>query len=248
MWASGSNASIRTKLGKKKLERFRELETLEKVFQPPFEEIFRKDYVLKGKWCNEVFGNGCPLVLELGCGKGEYTLGLARNYPDRNFMGIDIKGARIWRGARTARQEGLSNVAFLRTRIDFIPSFFAPSEVEELWITFPDPQEKRRRRKKRLTGAIYLNMYRQLLRDGGMVHLKTDNGSLYQDTLELVRHNRLPIVRFSDDLYREGWDDETASIQTFYESNFLKEGARIHYLCFRLSAHQEIRDLPHEIE
>jgi len=248
MWASGSNASIGHKLGKKKLERFRELETFERVFQPPFEEVFGKDYRLKGRWRSGVFGNDHPLILELGCGKGEYTLGLARHYPERNFMGLDIKGARIWRGARTAHLEGLSNVAFLRTRIDFIRSFFAPAEVDELWITFPDPQEKKRRRKKRLTGAMFLNLYRELLRDGGLIHLKTDNPALYQYTLELARFNHLPVERFTADLYREGWNDETVSIQTFYESNFLKEGSRIHYISFRLPADREISELPHESE
>jgi tRNA (guanine-N7-)-methyltransferase len=132
-------------LGKKKLSRFRELESLDRVIQPPFEEVFGKDYYLKGKWCQEVFGNDKALVLELGCGKGEYTVGLARNYPDKNYMGLDIKGARIWTGAKVAHEEGLSNVAFLRTRIDFVNSFFAKDEIDEIWITFPDPQEKKRR-------------------------------------------------------------------------------------------------------
>ena len=131
-------------MGKKKLSRFRELETFERVFQPPFEEIFQTDYRLKGKWSREVFGNDHPLVIELGCGKGEYTVGLAKHYPEKNFIGIDIKGARIWKGARTAHQEGLLNVAFLRTRIDFIGSFFAPGEVDQLWVTFPDPKKAHR--------------------------------------------------------------------------------------------------------
>ncbi len=232
-------------MGKKKLSRFRELETFERVFQPPFEEIFQHDYRLKGKWCREVFGNDRPLVLELGCGKGEYTVGLARLYPDRNFMGLDIKGARIWKGARTAHHDELLNVAFLRTRIDFIGSFFAPSEVDEIWITFPDPQEKRRRMKKRLTGALFLNRYSEILKDGGTVHLKTDNESLYQSTLELVRFNQLPLGRFSSDLYRENWQDETVSIQTYYEARFIEGGAKIHYLDFRLPGDREIKEIPH---
>jgi len=235
-------------LGKKKLSRFRELESLERVFQPPFEEIFNHDYRLKGKWCSEVFGNDHPLVLELGCGKGEYTLGLARVYPERNFIGIDIKGARIWRGALTAHQEQMEHVAFLRTRIEFIPSFFTAGEVDELWITFPDPQEKLRRRKKRLTGALFLNKYREILKDHGMIHLKTDNESLYRYTLELAGYNNLPVDRFTSDLYREHWNDETVNIRTYYESRFISDGAKIHYLRFRLPVDHEIKELPHDPE
>ncbi len=232
-------------MGKNKLSRFSELATFDRVYQPAFNEIHQGEYPLKGRWCSEVFQNDHPLVLELGCGRGEYTIGLARRYPERNFLGLDIKGARLWRGAKTAHEEGIPNAAFLRSRIDFIRSFFAPGEVDELWITFPDPQEKRRRQKKRLTGTLFLNMYREILKDGGLIHLKTDNGSLYADTLELVRYNRLPLDRFSGDLYREEWDDETVTIQTTYERTFLEEGATIRYLSFRLPAGQVISALPH---
>jgi tRNA (guanine-N7-)-methyltransferase len=235
-------------LGKKKLVRFRELGSLEKVFQPPLEEIFQKNYHLKGRWKKEVFGNDYPLVLELGCGKGEYTTGLARKYPTMNFMGLDIKGARMWTGARTARDEGLGNVAFLRTRIDFINSFFARDEIEEIWITFPDPQEKRRRMKKRLPGALFLNKYREILKDGGKVHLKTDNRELSLDTQEMVRYNDLTLVRHSDDVYSEDWEDETVSIQTYYEKIFLTEGIKINYICFRLPAGKKIKELTYESE
>lgn len=230
-------------MGKKKLSRFRELENLDRVFQPPLEEIFNRDYSLKGKWCRSVFENDHGLILELGCGKGEYTVELARNNPGLNYMGLDIKGARIWTGARTALDEGLSNVAFLRTRIDFIGSFFAREEVDEIWITFPDPQEKRRRQKKRLPGAHFLNKYRAFVKDGGRIHLKTDNLQLYLDTLELVSLNGLEVVEQSTDVYKEGWQDERASIQTYYEKRFLKEGAKINYLCFRLPAGKEIKEV-----
>jgi len=235
-------------LGKKKLERFRELENLERVIQPPMEEVFGKDYPLKGRWKKEVFGNDHPLVLELGCGKGEYTVGLGRKYRGRNFIGVDIKGARMWSGARAAQDEGLSNVAFLRTRIDFINSFFGRDEVEEIWITFPDPQEKRRRLKKRLPGALFLNRYRKFLKDGGRVHLKTDNHELYLDTLEMVRYNGLPVERKSEDIYSEGWEDDTVCIQTYYEKKFLSDGKSINYLCFKLSSGTEIKEVSHGSE
>ncbi|MDF1573951.1 MAG: tRNA (guanosine(46)-N7)-methyltransferase TrmB [Bacteroidales bacterium] len=229
-------------MGKKKLARFADLESLEKVFQPSLEEISDRDYRLKGRWSPDVFGNNRPLILELGCGKGEYTLGLARKYPDRNYMGLDIKGARIWTGAKAAANEKMENVAFLRTRIDFINSFFARDEIEEIWITFPDPQGKRRRRKKRLTGVFFLNKYRSFLKDEGLVHLKTDNRQLYLDTLELLRFNELSVELHSTDIYKENWSDEVVGIQTYYEKRFLEEGMKINYLRFRLPSGKEIRD------
>ena len=194
------------------------------------------------------FKNQGPLILELGCGKGEYTVGLARLNAEKNYIGLDIKGARIWTGARAAFDEGLENVSFIRTRIDFIESFFAKDEVDELWVTFPDPQEKTRRRKKRLTGANFLNRYRQFLKDGGLVHLKTDNRSLYTDTLALVKYNGLTVERYSEDIYREGWINEIVSIQTYYEKSFLAEGMPINYLSFRLPKQKEIIEMPDETE
>ncbi len=188
------------------------------------------------------------MILELGCGKGEYTVGLARIYPEKNFIGLDIKGARIWTGAKAAQDEGLTNVAFLRTRIDFISSFFARNEVDEIWITFPDPQEKRQRQKKRLSGAHFLNRYRAFLKDGGMVHLKTDNLQFYNDTLELVHFNNLPVEQNSTDVYNEGWNDEIVTIQTYYEKRFLAEGTKINYIRFRLPAGKEIRALTDDSE
>jgi len=246
MWACALNSKNSKTLGKDKLKRFRELESLDKVIQPDFDEVFHKNYRLKGRWTTEVFGNDRPLVLELGCGGGEYTVGLARKYAERNFLGLDIKGARIWKGATAARKEGLDNVAFLRTRIDFISSFFARNEVEEIWITFPDPQERRRRLKKRLTGALYLNYYRQFLRDGGLVHLKTDNASLYADTLELVRYNSLELLEHADDIDRDGFTGDPIDIRTYYENRFRAEGITIKYLCFRLPSRKEILPLPDE--
>ena len=163
-------------------------------------------------------------------------------------MGLDIKGARIWTGAKTAQIEGLTNVAFLRTRVDFINSFFTGNEVDEIWITFPDPQEKRRRLKKRLPGANFLNMYRAFLKDGGRIHLKTDNLQLYIDTMELIRFNDLPLEQYSTDVYNEGWSDEVVSIQTYYEQTFLAEGTKINYIRFRLPAGKKIREFSNDSE
>lgn len=206
-----------------------------------------KDFYLKGRWKEEIFGNRNPMVLELGCGKGEYTVGLARKNPDINYMGLDIKGARIWTGARTAWDEGLENVAFLRTRIDFVNSFFGPEEIDEIWITFPDPQEKNRRQKKRLTAALFLNRYQKFLKDQGIINLKTDHFQLYSYTLELARFNNLPVERFTENLYNSSWKDEAVTIQTYYESHFLTRGASIYFLQFRIPANIEIKELPHAI-
>lgn len=242
------NVLFQNKLGKDKLKRFSELETMERVFQPDFSEVFKNDFHLKGKWKPEVFGNEKPMVLELGCGAGEYTVGLARIYPQKNFMGLDIKGARIWKGAKIAHMDRLDNVVFLRTRIDFITSFFAKDEVDELWITFPDPQERRRRRKKRLTGDVFLNLYRQFLKDGGFINLKTDNFGLYSYTLELAKYNKLEIEWHTDDLYHTGRSDETVSIQTFYEAIFREEGKSINFIRFRLPSGRAIKELPYDVE
>lgn len=229
-------------MGKDKLKRFRELENLHRVIQPDFEEAYRCDYKLKGRWKKELFGNDRPLVLELGCGKGEYTVGLARLYPEKNFMGIDIKGARIWRGAKTANEESQDNVAFLRTRIDFINSFFGRDEVDEIWITFPDPQEKKRRRKKRLTGEVFLNYYREFLKDGGFVNLKTDNLELYSYTLKLAKFNGFEIDWHTDDLDQSGCKDETINIKTYYEARFRAEGIKIKFIRFRLPSGIEVKE------
>jgi len=235
-------------VGKDKLRRFSEMEHFERVFQPPFDEFFEKDYRLKGRWVSEVFGNDHPLVLELGCGKGEYTVGLARQYPERNFIGLDIKGARMWKGAKDAHENRIVNSAFLRTRIEMICSFFAKDEVDEIWITFPDPQQKERRSKKRLTGPIFLNNYRQFLKDGGLVHLKTDSDFLYSYTRDLALANGLEIVSDNKDLYATGDAGEILSIRTHYEKIFLAEGIPIKYLSFRLPSVREIRETDYEKE
>jgi len=210
------------------------------VIEPSFEEVFRKDHGLKGRWHSEWFGNSNPIVLELGCGKGEYTVSMASRWPEKNFIGIDIKGARMWRGARESHLMKLPNAAFLRTRIEFTGSFFAPGEIDEIWLTFPDPQPKRKREKKRLSGPAFLNLYRQYLRDGGLIHLKTDNRELFDYTLSVTEINGLETVTAVTDLYRDKPGDPLLSIRTHYEEIFLKEGNPITYLSFMLPHDREI--------
>lgn len=222
-------------MGKNKLSKWAEMENWDFVLQPGFDEIFGKDYRLKGKWKNDFFKNENPLVLELGCGKGEYTTGLAMRFPEKNFVGIDIKGARMWRGARTTFEHSLKNVAFLRTRIEFIRSFFGLAEVDELWITFPDPQMKIRRTKKRLTSPIFLNAYRAFLSPGGIVHLKTDNRQLYDYTLKVIERNNLKVRVATDNLYESDVAGEILSIRTHYEKMFLQKGIPITYIQFELN-------------
>lgn len=230
-------------MGKNKLRKWAEMESYHNVVQPRFEDVFRKDHILKGKWKSDFFGNDNPLVLELGCGKGEYTIGMARRFPDTNFLGIDIKGARMWKGAGTAIKETIRNVGFLRTRIELVESFFDSGEVDEIWITFPDPQLKKRRNKKRLTGSRFLNHYRSFLREGGLIHLKTDSRELYDYTLELLKANNLEIVLNSTDLYSEHNIDDILRIRTHYEQIFLDAGRKINYLCFRLDGDKPLIEI-----
>ena len=217
---------------KDKLKRFRENETFSCLIQPRTEEVLRCDHPIKGNWGRDMFHNQNPIVLELGCGKGEYTISLAERFPERNFIGIDIKGARLWKGAKYATENAMPNVAFLRTRIEFIESLFAPGEVSEIWITFADPQEKKAR--KRLTSPGFLNRYARFLAPGGVVHLKTDSRLLHFYTEELCRQNSMTILASDDDIYGHGVADEILSIKTFYESSFLAKGIPITYLAFRL--------------
>lgn len=220
-------------MGKKKLQRFAEMETFGHVVQPSYDEVFRKDYPLKGKWSQLFFKNNQPIILELGCGKGEYTVGLARKFTKINFIGVDIKGARMWSGAKTAVEENLHNVGFLRTRIDFISSFFAPGEIQEIWITFPDPQPKKYY--KRLTSTRFLGYYKNFLKPDGLIHLKTDNRALYLYTKNVIQVNNLELMEATDNLYNSNMDHAVLSIKTFYEKQFLSEGKPIHYLKFKLN-------------
>ena len=220
-------------MGKNKLARWTELGSYENVIQPEIGDVSSKDHPIKGRWNHELFKNENPIILELGCGKGEYTVGLAENFPDNNFIGIDIKGARMWRGARTAYEQKLPNVAFLRTRIEFINSFFSEDEVAEIWITFPDPHPGGRNSNKRLTSPWFLNSYRLFLKDMGTIHLKTDNTELFNFTKKVLSFNNIESLLSTDDLYSEKVTD-TLSIRTHYEKIFLDAGLKIKYLSFRL--------------
>ncbi len=221
-------------MGKQKLQRFAEMKTMPNVFEPGFHESFNVDYKLKGKWNKDFFRNDKPIVIELGCGKGEYTVGMAKAFPDKNYVGIDIKGSRMWRGAKTALEENLSNVAFLRTRIELLFSFFSDKEISEIWITFPDPHLKVRRTKKRLSSSRFLNSYKQFLISEGQVHLKTDSRELYDYSRELLAHNNIRVSFDSDDVYSMEEIPEILTIKTYYEKMFLEEGKKITYLQFSL--------------
>ena len=233
-------------MGKNKLKKFGEMDTFSNVFQYPYSVLMQQGFPLKGKWHSDFFGNGNPIVLELGCGKGEYTVGLAKRFPDRNFIGVDIKGARMWTGAKQAVTDNMPNVAFVRTNIELIASFFAPGEVSEIWITFPDPQMKKTN--KRLTSVRFLNLYRRILEPGGIINLKTDSPFLYTYTRELVRLNGLPVKVDTDDLYASGMADDILEIRTFYEQQWLARGLTIKYLRWRLDAGTELQEPDIEIE
>lgn len=219
-------------MAKKKLARFAEMEKLENVFQPRHEEIFRKDHPLKGKWGKEIFRNNHPIVLEIGCGKGEYTVGLGKLYPEKNFIGIDIKGARMWHGAKAALEQNITNAVFLRIYAEMLTSVFAPEEISEIWITFPDPQMAKAR--KRLTGSRFLSLYTQFLKSGGVIHLKTDSPFLYAYTSEVIQTNRLKCHVRTEDLYAAGMEDKILGIKTFYEQQWLSRGKQIKYIRFSL--------------
>jgi tRNA (guanine-N7-)-methyltransferase len=217
-------------VGKNKQARWAELDTFNNVIQPETEGTFGKDHSVKGKWRSDIFRNTNPVILELGCGKGEYTLGLSARSPYNNYIGIDIKGARMWRGAKTAFENKVSNVAFLRARIEYINSYFAENEVDEIWITFPDPHTGKRNSNKRLTCPWFLNIYRSFLKDKGIIHLKTDNAELFRYTRNLVERNNLCVVYATRDLYADKAGDEILSIKTYYENHFLSEGLKYNTL------------------
>ncbi|HPF97349.1 MAG: tRNA (guanosine(46)-N7)-methyltransferase TrmB [Mangrovimonas sp.] len=220
---------------KNKLKRFRENETFQNVVQPNRDELTNGKFPLKGKWNETFFKNNAPLVLELGCGKGEYSVGLAKKFPDKNFIGIDIKGARFWRGAKTAQEENMNNVAFLRAQIELIDFAFAENEVDEIWITFPDPQIKYKRTKHRLTNSDFLKKYKRILKLDGVVNLKTDSEFMHGYTLGLLHGQGHEVVYANNDVYhQEGSPEEVTAIQTFYESQYLELGKPITYIKFKI--------------
>ncbi|PTX59264.1 tRNA (guanine-N(7)-)-methyltransferase [Kordia periserrulae] len=220
---------------KNKLKRFRENDTFANVLQPTREEIVNKNFPYKGKWNQDFFKNDAPIVLELGCGKGEYSVALARKFPNKNFIGIDIKGARFWRGAKTAIEENMNNVAFIRTQIELIEGLFAENEVSEIWITFPDPQIKYKRTKHRLTNEAFLARYKKILNSEGTVHLKTDSEFMHGYTLGLLHGAGHEVLYANHDVYKnEGSPAEVTEIQTFYESQYLEVNKAITYIHFKI--------------
>ncbi len=244
-------------MGKNKLKKFAEMAQMDCVFQCGAREMLSDSPVLamKGEWRNRFFHNDHPLLLELGCGHGDYTVGLARVYPETNYIGVDIKGARMWQGAKQATQEGLGNVAFLRTNIEMLPNFFSADEVDGLWITFPDPQMKKAT--KRLTSTFFMERYRQLLRDGALIHLKTDSPFLYTYTRAMIEVNHLPVLCDTDDLYCQMTNDkcqmtnilaDAKRLQTHYEHQWLERGLTIKYLAWQLPKQGKLVEPEIEIE
>lgn len=227
-------------MGKNKLEQFAELKTFHNVIEAPKSEWLQKDHEVKGKWGERMFGNQNPVVLELGCGKGEYTVGMARKFTGKNFIGVDIKGNRMWRGAKTSVEENIANAAFLRTRIDFINAFFDADEVSEIWLTFSDPQPGESRGRKRLTSPLFIERYKKLLKPGGIIHVKTDSDLLYHYTLEQIAGKGYKLLFETNDLYGTAiskFDEDTKEIleiKTHYEQIFLARQQNIHYIKFTI--------------
>lgn len=237
---------------KKKLAKFADMEANPLVVECPFWVLQKEGFALKGNWHSDFFKNDNPIILELGCGRGEYTVGLARRYPDKNFIGVDIKGARMWHGAEMARKENMKNVAFLRTNIEIIDGLFAPNEVEEVWLTFSDPQMKKAT--KRLTSTFFMNRYRKFLVDGGVVNVKTDSNFMATYTKLMVEHNKLPMLSCTFDLYNGehediGNEDLSAlkEIRTYYEQMWLDRGLSIKYIKFELPHDGELTEPDVEI-
>ena len=228
-------------MARHKLAQFAENETFAHMFYMPYEELVN-GFPLKGKWQKDYFKNDHPITIELGCGKGEYTVGLAKKYPNRNFIGIDLKGARMWQGAKVVQEEGLKNVAFIRTKIDQILYFFSKNEVDEIWLTFSDPQPKHERR--RLSSPRFLNLYREMLKPEGIIHQKTDNRELFDYTLSVIKFFNLQLDHSTFDLYSSEFKGDASIIQTYYEEIFLKEGIPINYMQFRLTEAYNQNKLP----
>lgn len=234
-------------MGKNKLAKFAEMETFTNVFQVTASEIgSEKQQALQGNWGTNVFKNNHPIVLELGCGKGEYTIALAQLYPEKNFIGVDIKGARLWKGAKQALDLQLPNAVFLRTNIEMIDSFFAANEVSEIWLTFPDPQMKKA--SKRLTSTYFMSRYQHFMRTDGLVHLKTDSNFMFTYTTEMVKANDYPVLVCTNDLYNSDFADKILSIKTYYEQQWLSRGLSIKYIQFKLEQRNNFVEPEVEIE
>ena len=233
-------------MSKGKLAKFADMAEYPHVFEYPFSVMEDVPFEMKGHWHRDFFKNDNPIVLELGCGRGEYTVGLGRLFPDKNFIGVDIKGARMWSGATESLQAGMTNVAFLRTNIEIIDRFFAPDEVSEIWLTFSDPQMKKAT--KRLTSTYFMNRYRRFLVDSGIIHLKTDSNFMFTYTKYMVEYNLLPVEFCTDDLYHSGLVDDILSIRTYYEQQWLDRGLNIKYLKFHLPQEGILEEPDVEIE
>ncbi|TBX70656.1 tRNA (guanosine(46)-N7)-methyltransferase TrmB [Flavobacterium silvisoli] len=220
---------------KNKLKRFKENETFGNVFQPTREEVVSGQFPLKGRWNEDFFKNNNPIIVELGCGKGEYSVGLAERFPNQNFVGIDVKGARFWRGAKTAVESGMHNVAFVRTQIELIKGIFAEGEVAEIWITFPDPQIKYKRTKHRMTNSEFLKIYKRILKPDGVVNLKTDSEFMHGYTLGLLHGEGHEVLYANHNVYKnEGAPEVVTAIQTFYEKQYLEINKAITYIRFKI--------------
>jgi tRNA (guanine-N7-)-methyltransferase len=222
-------------VAKNKILRFSENQTFPNLVQLDYDEII-KGVPLKGKWKSAFFKNNNPIVIELGCGKGEYTIGLAKRDPNKNYIGIDIKGARIWRGCKTSNEENMKNVGFIRTRIEHIEPIFDKEEIDEIWITFPDPQPKEFKAKKRLTSPRFLGIYKKFLSKEGVIHLKTDNDGLFEYTIEVIEEFNHKLIYLTHDLYNSDCEGAPVEIQTFYEKKYLELGQNINYVKFKMNA------------
>ncbi len=234
-------------MGKNKLAKFADMEEFSHVFQVSSHSLREgKSFEMKGKWNELFFKNDHPIVLELGCGKGEYTVGLGHLYPEKNFIGVDIKGARLWTGAKDSFEKGMTNVAFLRTDIEMIHHFFAENEVSEIWLTFPDPQMKKVT--KRLTATNFMKSYQQFLKSNGKIHLKTDSNFMFTYTCAMVNINQLPVVFSTDNLYESDLQDSILNIKTYYEQQWLGRGLSIKYIQFLLENKKQFIEPDIEIE